>query len=476
MHIKDSGYKRILTTTLNRLSLFAISILLATIQAAPSYALTAKEVVDDLTITIEDTLGKNDITWYDKDDTICAPILSGGIAIGNIPQSPAEVEGNKEYILRYFTGKGLSLAAAAGIVGNLHVETGGTFNPAIREGMVVVEPGYKMVSGTGFGLVQWTFPERQKPLQDLANKNARSITDLNIQLEYIWQELNGGWKSTLTLLSTTPNLTPEKAAVIVHGSSPKIRDVIRAGTDPNIEIYKLAPIPGYEVSNDSASDVLSVRGGYARAAYDEFSGTITDGSGVGSIDASTVSLNCNQPGAGGNENPTLSTTECKATAPVTGVGGGTGRQLQQNQLEYLYGTTREASGRLTTVNFQGYGVQVHELVAPCLAAVVEDIRLLGSTYKINTIGGWRAMAGTGTVSDGGSLHQYGVAVDINPDKNPYLSHPCTGCIQGVDYDMPGDWVRAFHNRGWTWGGNWRTVKDYMHFEFHGATLPPEGAF
>jgi len=33
---------------------------------------------------------------------------------------------------------------------------------------------------------------------------------------------------------------------------------------------------------------------------------------------------------------------------------------------------------------------------------------------------------------------------------------------------PGDVVvRSFAAVGWGWGGNWRTIKDYMHFSLTG---------
>jgi hypothetical protein len=27
--------------------------------------------------------------------------------------------------------------------------------------------------------------------------------------------------------------------------------------------------------------------------------------------------------------------------------------------------------------------------------------------------------------------------------------------------------QAFHAIGWTWGGDWRSLKDYMHFSVNG---------
>ncbi|WP_156744469.1 M15 family metallopeptidase, partial [Mycobacterium sp. E740] len=79
-------------------------------------------------------------------------------------------------------------------------------------------------------------------------------------------------------------------------------------------------------------------------------------------------------------------------------------------------------------------------------------------------------------SDNWSLHAYGRAIDINPLINPYIDS--TGAFEpanaapyvdrartdpGILHD--GDpAVRVFTDRGWTWGGDWRTPKDYQHFE------------
>jgi hypothetical protein len=75
-----------------------------------------------------------------------------------------------------------------------------------------------------------------------------------------------------------------------------------------------------------------------------------------------------------------------------------------------------------------------------------------------------------------SEHAYGRAIDLNPLLNPYVGR--TGAFQpgnaGPYLDRSrrdpallhdGDpAVRAFTDRGWAWGGYWRTVKDYQHFE------------
>ena len=75
-----------------------------------------------------------------------------------------------------------------------------------------------------------------------------------------------------------------------------------------------------------------------------------------------------------------------------------------------------------------------------------------------------------------SLHAYGRAVDVNPLLNPYIDR--AGAYQpqnagpyldrnrtdpGLLHD--GDpAVQIFTDHGWRWGGDWRTPKDYQHFE------------
>ena len=82
-----------------------------------------------------------------------------------------------------------------------------------------------------------------------------------------------------------------------------------------------------------------------------------------------------------------------------------------------------------------------------------------------------------------SNHSYGTAIDINPLENPYVSrsghidhrgsliyrkrahigpHPRSVIVRGDAI------VRTFKHRGWRWGGDWRSVKDYQHFDKPGA--------
>ncbi|MCL2400067.1 MAG: M15 family metallopeptidase [Defluviitaleaceae bacterium] len=86
---------------------------------------------------------------------------------------------------------------------------------------------------------------------------------------------------------------------------------------------------------------------------------------------------------------------------------------------------------------------------------------------------FRYIAGTGTLS----RHALGMAIDINPIQNPYIRGNTIWPLAGAEYldrtnirpgmITRGDAVyRAFISRGWIWGGNWQSPRDYHHFERH----------
>jgi hypothetical protein len=70
-----------------------------------------------------------------------------------------------------------------------------------------------------------------------------------------------------------------------------------------------------------------------------------------------------------------------------------------------------------------------------------------------------------------SKHAYGFAIDINPVQNPYIKGNIVLPLNAVyDIRKPGTLaydspiVKTFIHLGWTWGGNWESLKDYQHFE------------
>ncbi len=86
----------------------------------------------------------------------------------------------------------------------------------------------------------------------------------------------------------------------------------------------------------------------------------------------------------------------------------------------------------------------------------------------------RPAVGTGRWSQ----HAYGLAIDINPFHNPYLKRDLVLPELASAYldrgearpgmIVAGDVVdQAFADIGWTWGGRWNSLKDWMHFSLNG---------
>lgn len=94
---------------------------------------------------------------------------------------------------------------------------------------------------------------------------------------------------------------------------------------------------------------------------------------------------------------------------------------------------------------------------------------------------YRPISGSGKLSK----HALGLAVDINPLYNPYHKKRGDGslfvqpavalqyCDRSLSFPYKierGDsCYQLFRSEGFVWGGDWRSVKDYQHFEFSGSS-------
>jgi D-alanyl-D-alanine carboxypeptidase len=77
-----------------------------------------------------------------------------------------------------------------------------------------------------------------------------------------------------------------------------------------------------------------------------------------------------------------------------------------------------------------------------------------------------------------SAHAFGLAIDINPVENPYITNGGVSPPAGAAFVDRSQYrkgmihagdavVRAFAAVGWKWGGAWRYPKDYQHFSATG---------
>jgi hypothetical protein len=107
----------------------------------------------------------------------------------------------------------------------------------------------------------------------------------------------------------------------------------------------------------------------------------------------------------------------------------------------------------TTIAFAPRGA--NQLLRAALRAYDVD-------YRVHRIESYNCRLTTGGHSR--SAHSWPVAVDINPDKNPFSS------TAQLKTDIPKKFVDCFKKEGFGWGGDWHSVKDPMHF----SLAPNEG--
>jgi hypothetical protein len=163
--------------------------------------------------------------------------------------------------------------------------------------------------------------------------------------------------------------------------------------------------------------------------------------------------------------------------------------------------------RYLRVGFRGFDGRAHTGELVVAASVADDVvrvfrRLFAASYPIEamrlpTTADVRA-APTGDGNDTAayvcrftrgtttfSAHAYGLAIDVNPFVNPYRR--VEPAARGGDLVLPelasayldrswlrpgmilrgGVVTRAFASVGWTWGGDFHSVSDLMHFSANG---------
>jgi len=102
-------------------------------------------------------------------------------------------------------------------------------------------------------------------------------------------------------------------------------------------------------------------------------------------------------------------------------------------------------------------IQLHHRVVPIFEYCLNEALRRCPKYKIRMLGGHSARHMMHDPSKPLSTHSWGCAFDVNWDKNPVSSKLIT--------DLPPEWVAAFTEQGWNWGGSWKSTKDAMHFQY-----------
>lgn len=107
---------------------------------------------------------------------------------------------------------------------------------------------------------------------------------------------------------------------------------------------------------------------------------------------------------------------------------------------------------------------VHEGVTAAIARVDAGYRAANGAARYPVRQSVTAAYNCRRTTSGTSMskHSWGVAVDVNWDKNPYGKKLIT--------DMPRWFIDLWKAEGFGWGGDWNSVKDAMHY----SKFPNEG--
>ena len=119
---------------------------------------------------------------------------------------------------------------------------------------------------------------------------------------------------------------------------------------------------------------------------------------------------------------------------------------------------------LVSYNLFGNEVSVNDKIISFLDNVQKEVNAANTGYQFANVQtyNYRPKRGGG----GLSLHSWGMAIDINPQSNPYQ----IGKTGDPQTDIPPKVLEIFKNHGFQWGGDWVGERDPMHFEFYGGEV------
>lgn len=110
----------------------------------------------------------------------------GGDGSGSYDTS--SLTGNEKIFIDFLLSKGLNRAAACGAAGNVYYES--SFNPAAVNS-----------SSGASGLIQWLGSRKTQLIAKVPNWR----TDIQGQLDFMWEELNSGYKAVVAYLQAAPD-------------------------------------------------------------------------------------------------------------------------------------------------------------------------------------------------------------------------------------------------------------------------------
>ena len=141
---------------------------------------------------------------------------------------------NEEKIWNYLTAAGMNACGAAGLMGNLYAESG--LIPANLQNTYEKKLGYTDAAytaavdsgaytnfgddGAGYGIAQWTHPDRKPKLLAFAKAAGKSVGDLETQLAFLVHELRESYKLVHYVLVTATDVKTASNVVLLQFEKP----------------------------------------------------------------------------------------------------------------------------------------------------------------------------------------------------------------------------------------------------------------
>lgn len=143
---------------------------------------------------------------------------------------------NAEKMWNFFMDKGLTPYGAAGLIGNIDAESAlisinlqdscqsrigcndESYVALVDSGVYTKEQF--IYDQAGFGICQWTYWSRKKALYEYAKSTARSIGDLEMQLEFLFIELQNSFKKVLAVLKSATSVKEASDVVLMEFECP----------------------------------------------------------------------------------------------------------------------------------------------------------------------------------------------------------------------------------------------------------------
>jgi hypothetical protein len=198
--------------------------------------------------------------------------------LSGLPKRATDSQNDEERIWDFLMSKIGNAYGVAGLMGNLYAESGlksNNLQNSFEKKLGLTDLQYTEAidsgaysrdrfirDGAGYGLAQWTFWARKENLYNF--KGSRSISDLDMQLDFLWDELSHGYKGILQALQSARTVYDASTVVLTQFERPAdqseaMRQKRAAYGQTYYDKYAGTPSRGYLVR--VTADELNVRKG-----------------------------------------------------------------------------------------------------------------------------------------------------------------------------------------------------------------------